>query len=221
MLASFTSANIAAACGDETGSGSLVFGTSPTLTSATFVTPALGTPASGTLSNCTGLPVAGVAAFTSAELAGRCSDETGSGGALVFATGPTLTGTTTVAALAASSGLTTTVTNGSLGYNAGAGGTVTQLTNRTTGVTLNKSCGAITLVSAAGSTSWQSFTVTNSAIVTDTRGVHVWQISGTDLYMLHVTQCGSGSFRITYATTGGTTTEQPVFGFVVLLAPNS
>ena len=43
-----SSANLAAAVTDETGSGSLVFATSPTL-----VTPILGTPTSGTLSNCT------------------------------------------------------------------------------------------------------------------------------------------------------------------------
>ena len=43
-----TSAQMAAAVTDETGSGALVFATSPTL-----VTPALGTPASGNLSSCT------------------------------------------------------------------------------------------------------------------------------------------------------------------------
>ena len=43
-----SSANLAAAVTDETGSGSLVFATSPTL-----VTPVLGTPTSGDLSNCT------------------------------------------------------------------------------------------------------------------------------------------------------------------------
>jgi hypothetical protein len=43
---------LAAAVTDETGSGSLVFATSPTL-----VTPALGTPSSGTLTNTTGLPI--------------------------------------------------------------------------------------------------------------------------------------------------------------------
>lgn len=43
-----SSSNLAAAVTDETGSGSLVFATSPTL-----VTPILGTPTSGTLSNCT------------------------------------------------------------------------------------------------------------------------------------------------------------------------
>jgi hypothetical protein len=49
-----SSANLAAAVTDETGSGALVFGTSPTITSASLVTPALGTPASGVLTNCTG-----------------------------------------------------------------------------------------------------------------------------------------------------------------------
>lgn len=48
FLATPSSANLAAALTDETGSGSAVFATSPTL-----VTPALGTPSSGTLSSCT------------------------------------------------------------------------------------------------------------------------------------------------------------------------
>jgi hypothetical protein len=54
FLANPTSANLAAAVTDETGSGSLVFATSPTL-----VTPVLGTPTSGTLTNCTSLPLTG------------------------------------------------------------------------------------------------------------------------------------------------------------------
>ncbi len=91
-----SSANLASAVTGETGSGALVFATSPTL-----VTPALGTPASGTLTNCTGLPVAtgisGLAANvgtflatpSSANLASAVTDETGTG-ALVFANTPTL-----------------------------------------------------------------------------------------------------------------------------------
>ena len=92
-----TSANLKAAITDETGSGSLVFATSPSL-----VTPVLGTPASGTLTNCTGLPVStgisglgtGVATFlatpSSANLKAAITDETGSG-KLVFATSPFFT----------------------------------------------------------------------------------------------------------------------------------
>jgi hypothetical protein len=49
LLGSFSSANLAGALTDETGTGSAVFANSPTL-----VTPALGTPASGVVTNLTG-----------------------------------------------------------------------------------------------------------------------------------------------------------------------
>jgi len=104
---------------------------------------------------------------------------------------------------------------GGLGYGTGSGGTVTQATSRTTGVTLNKTNGAITLVSAAGLATFQSFTVTNSTVAA-TDIVHVTQKSGTDLYQIFVTATAAGSFRITFATTGGTTVEQPVFNFAVI-----
>jgi hypothetical protein len=48
FLGTPSSANLASAVTDETGTGALVFATSPTL-----VTPALGTPASGNLTSCT------------------------------------------------------------------------------------------------------------------------------------------------------------------------
>ena len=107
------------------------------------------------------------------------------------------------------------VPTGAMGYGTGAGGAVTQATSRTTGVTLNKPCGAITLVSAAGSASWQSFTVTNSLVVA-TDIIKICQKSGTDKNMIHVTAVAAGSFQVTFATTGGTTTEQPVFNFAIL-----
>jgi hypothetical protein len=52
FLATPSSANLAAALTDETGSGAAVFANSPTL-----ITPNLGTPTSGTLTNATGLPL--------------------------------------------------------------------------------------------------------------------------------------------------------------------
>jgi hypothetical protein len=52
QFAATTSAQLASTISDETGSGSLVFATSPTL-----VTPALGTPSSGVATNLTGLPL--------------------------------------------------------------------------------------------------------------------------------------------------------------------
>lgn len=109
------------------------------------------------------------------------------------------------------------LTTGNLGYATGSGGAVTQATSRTTGVTLNKSNGAITLVSAAGTTTWQTFVVTNSTVAaTDT--VIVVQKSGTDLNEIHVTAVAAGSFNVSFRTTGGTTTEQPVFNFAVIKA---
>ena len=100
--AATTSAQLAGVISDETGSGSLVFATTPTLTSANLITPALGTPSAAILTNATGLPIStgvvglgsGVATFlavpSSANLASTITDETGSG-ALVFGTSPTIT----------------------------------------------------------------------------------------------------------------------------------
>lgn len=63
FLATPSSANLMAALTDETGTGAAVFATSPTL-----VTPILGTPTSVTLTNATGLPVAGIVSSTSTAL---------------------------------------------------------------------------------------------------------------------------------------------------------
>jgi hypothetical protein len=101
QFAATTSLQLLNTISDETGTGSLVFATSPTL-----VTPLLGTPTSGVLTNCTGTAASltagavtnGVyttdnlsvmASTTSAQLAGVISNETGTG-SLVFATSPTL-----------------------------------------------------------------------------------------------------------------------------------
>lgn len=134
QFASTTSSQLAGVISDETGSGALVFANTPTL-----VSPLLGTPTSGTLTNCTGLPVAtgisglgtGVATFlatpTSANLASVITDETGSG-VVVFGTAPTFTtsidGGATFAAFASSTALT-------VGYSSTASST----TNISTGAT--------------------------------------------------------------------------------------
>jgi len=98
FLATPSSANLAAAVTDETGTGNILFSNSPVM-----VTPNLGTPSAATLTNATGLPVStgisglgtGVATFlgqtpTSANLAALITDETGTG-ALVFGTSPAIT----------------------------------------------------------------------------------------------------------------------------------
>jgi len=156
-------------------------------TNAIMVAPALGTVASGNISACTSTNMVMVTPVIGA------------------ATGTSLT---------VSGTLVSTGTAG-VGYATGAGGAVTQITSRTTGVTLNKTAGAITLVSAAGSATAASFTVTNSTVAA-TDVIILNQKSGTDLYDLMVTAVAAGSFRITFRTTSGTTTEQPVFNFAVI-----
>ncbi len=76
FLGTPSSANLAATVTDETGSGALVFATSPT-----FVTPALGIPSSGTVTNLTGtasININGtVGATTPASVAGTTGTWTG------------------------------------------------------------------------------------------------------------------------------------------------
>lgn len=96
FLGTSTSANLATAVTDETGSGSLVFATSPT-----FVTPLLGTPTSGVATNLTGT-AAGLTAgsvTTNANLTGPITSvgnatalaaQTGTGSTFVVNTSPTL-----------------------------------------------------------------------------------------------------------------------------------
>jgi hypothetical protein len=106
---------------------------------------------------------------------------------------------------------------GGIGYGTGVGGTVSQASSRTTTVVLNKLTGAITLVSAAGSATPFTFTVTNSTVAaTDT--VVASQKSGTDAYAVDVSAVAAGSFKLTITDLTGTTTETPVFNFAVIKA---
>lgn len=167
-----------------------------------------------TASVATGIKVTGAAAAGGVAVAAISSgsnealtiDAKGSGTITLNGTGTG--GVTTPRAL-------TSTGTGGIGYGSGAGGTVTQATSRTTGVTVNKTTGAITLVSAAGSTTPASFTVTNSTVAA-TDVVIVSQKSGTDKRAVWVTAVGSGSFEITTYTLSGTTTEQPVINFAVI-----
>jgi hypothetical protein len=82
------------------------------------------------------------------------------------------------------SGADTLLANSQFGYTIAAQGTVTQATSKSTGVTLNKSAGQITMNNAAlaGATA-VSFTLTNNLISTN------------DLLILNV---GSGATAVAY-----------------------
>lgn len=94
-------------------------------------------------------------------------------------------------------------TKGNLGYvaNKGTGGVVTQATNRTTGVTLNKLCGQITTNNASlAAEASADFVVTNSKVEAGDV-VNVCMASGanggnTDLVVIAV---AAGSFTIKVA----------------------
>jgi hypothetical protein len=145
-LATPSSANLAAAVTDETGSGALVFATSPSL-----VTPLLGTPTSGNFStgtftwptfnqNTTGNAATATSATTATNLAG------GATGSLPY---QTAAGATTFLA-AGSNGQVLTLAAGVPSWAAAAVGTVTSVsgTGTVSGISLSgtvTSTGSLTL----------------------------------------------------------------------------
>jgi hypothetical protein len=113
----------------------------------------------------------------------------------------------------------TTAGTGGIGYATGAGGTVTQATSKSTGVTLEKTCGQITMHNAAlASGAKVSFVVTN-ALVAETDLVIPSVVSGgtANAYRASVTAIAAGSFTITVENiTAGSLSEAPVIGFAVV-----
>jgi hypothetical protein len=121
----------------------------------------------------------------------------------------TITGQSSIKSIGATAGI---------GYGTGAGGTVTQSTSKSTGVTLSKVCGKITMDAAAlAADTAVSFTLTNTAIAATDILVMNHVSGGTaGAYTLNA-QCGAGSAVITVRNvTAGSLSEAIVIGFVLV-----
>ena len=111
-----------------------------------------------------------------------------------------------------------------VGYSTGTGGTVTQATSKSTGVTLNKRCGQITMNNAALSAAAEvSFTFTNSTIAaTDVVVTAISSGATAGAYNTHVDAIAAGSCRISITNfSAGPLSEAIVLNFVVIKAVNA
>ena len=114
----------------------------------------------------------------------------------------------------------TNLNNDKAGYITGEGGTVTQATSKSTGVTLDKKCGRITLNGAAlAAATTVSFTLTNSTIAsTDLLVLNHVSAGTAGAYLLNA-QAGAGSASINVRNiTAGSLSEAIVIGFAVIKA---
>lgn len=131
-------------------------------------------------------------------------------------TGPWTTSGAVLVAQGPSNAPAWSSTTTAFGYIAGAGGTVTQGTSRTTGVTSNTPTGAITLFSAAGSPTPATFTVTNSVVAATDVVILSVKSGATNNYSFNVSAVAAGSFNITFWAQTGVAADVPVINFVVL-----
>ena len=184
-------------------------------TSPTLVTPALGTVASGNISACTSTSMVMVTPVLGTPTSGNLSNCTSTSMAL----------TTPVIGAATGTSLSTTgnqviSSTGKQGYATGAGGTVTQATNKATGVTLSKSTGQITLNNAAlASDTTVSFTLTNTVIEAGDILIMNHISAGTAGSYLLNAQSAAGSASINVRNiTGGSLSEAIVIAFAVIKA---
>ena len=104
------------------------------------------------------------------------------------------------------------------------GGTVTQATNKSTGVTLNTESGQITMNNAAlAAAAEESFRVTNSKISATDVVVACHGSAGTaGSYLVAANDIAAGSFKITVSNvSAGSLSEAIVINFVALKGASS
>lgn len=117
---------------------------------------------------------------------------------------------------AGTGGITSSSPTAGIGYTTGAGGTVTQGTSKSTGVTLNKVSGAITMNNAAlNNNTTVSFTLTNSAIAAADTPYVIHSSAGTGGgYIVQVNTVAAGSCQISVRNiSGGSLSEAIVLSF--------
>jgi len=110
-------------------------------------------------------------------------------------------------------------TESAVGYSTGTGGTVTQATDKSTGVTLNKRCGQITMNAASLAAAAEvSFTLTNSVIAaTDVVMVSIASGATAGAYSIQCDATAAGSCRISVGNrNAGSLSEAIVLNFVVI-----
>lgn len=113
---------------------------------------------------------------------------------------------------------------GGLGYGTGSGGTVTQITSKATGVTLDKTNGQIITHNASlGAASEVSFTVTNSTVAA-TDNIILTKVSGgtATRYQLYVGAVAAGSFVVSIRNVDSTAQSDVItFNFAVIKSVTS
>lgn len=114
---------------------------------------------------------------------------------------------------------TTIYASQEIGYATGAQGTVTQLTSKSTGVTLNKSAGQITMDAASLATVTNvTFTLTNSVL--SAKDVLILNVSGAataGAYNCWVSSMGAGSATVTLRNiSAGALAEAVVLNFAII-----
>jgi len=114
--------------------------------------------------------------------------------------------------------------NGGLGYGTGAGGTVTQATNKSTAVTLNKPTGQITMNAAALAANTTISFVLNNSLLATTDITHVGLAGGVSNGANYNIWTSSGGGAVTIFVrnvSGGALSEAVVINFAIIKGSNS